>query len=50
MPGANGQNETIEETIEDLKSAIEDALGFMREEGASNASDRAQQAVVTVVA
>lgn len=50
VPGANGQGETVEETLDDLKSAIEDALGFMREEAANNASDRAQQAVVTVVA
>lgn len=50
VPGANGQGETMEETLADLKSAIEDALEFLREEGASSASDRAQQAVVTVVA
>jgi predicted RNase H-like HicB family nuclease len=50
VPGANGQGETVEETLDDLKSAIEDALEFMREEGASGASDRAQHAVVTIVA
>ncbi len=50
VPGANGQGETVEETLENLKSAIEDALEFMREEGASGASEKAQQAVVTIVA
>lgn len=50
VPGANGQGETVEETLDDLKSAIEDALEFMREEGASSASEWAQHAVVTIVA
>lgn len=50
VPGANGQGETVDETLDDLKSAIEDALEFMREEGASGASEKAQQAVVTIVA
>lgn len=26
IPGANGQGETVEETLADLKSAIEDAV------------------------
>jgi predicted RNase H-like HicB family nuclease len=50
VPGANGQGETVEETLDDLKSAIEDALEFMREKGESGASERAQHAVVTIVA
>lgn len=49
VPGANGQGETVEETLEDLKAAIELALEVMREDGVLDASERAQRTVVTVV-
>ena len=50
VPGANGQGETVDEVLEDLASAIELALEVMREDRAREASDRAQRAIVTVVA
>ena len=49
VPGANGQGETVEETLEDLKAAIELALEVMREDGVLDASEHAQRTVVTVV-
>ena len=47
VPGANGQGETVEETLE--KAAIELALEVMREDGVLDASEHAQRTVVTVV-
>lgn len=50
VPGANGQGETVEETLEDLGAAIELMLDYLREKRGSEASTMAQRKVVTVVA
>jgi predicted RNase H-like HicB family nuclease len=50
VPGANGQGETIDETLADLSAAIELMLDYLREKHGSDASERAQRKVVTVVA
>ncbi len=39
VPGANGQGETVEETIENLKEAIELILEDRKEEMMSNLSE-----------
>ena len=48
VPAANGQGETIEETLEDLTAAIELALEFLRDEGLEQASPNAMRTTVTV--
>jgi predicted RNase H-like HicB family nuclease len=50
VPGANGQGETMEEVLQDLASAIELMLDYLREKGISEASVKAERKVVTVLA
>jgi len=48
VPGANGQGETIEETIEDLAAAIELLLEVRRNEALKRASREATHQTVRV--
>lgn len=50
VPGANGQGETVDETLDDLGAAIELMLEYLREKRGGEASAQAQRKVVTVVA
>ena len=48
VPGANGQGETIEETVDDLRLGIEMMLAYLREERSAEMSAAAERRVVTV--
>ena len=48
VPGANGQGETVQETLEDLAAAIELMLAVLREEGLKRASATAKRETVRV--
>ena len=48
VPGANGQGETVEETIENLSAAIELVLEVLRDEAMINASRDARRQTVRV--
>jgi predicted RNase H-like HicB family nuclease len=48
VPGANGQGETVEETIENLSAAIELVLEVLRAEALKNASRDAKRQTVRV--
>lgn len=48
VPGANGQGETIEETMQNLAEAIELMLDVLREEASRAASKSATQRTVRV--
>lgn len=48
VPGANGQGETIEETLEDLRKAIRLMLEYRREEGLRGIPDNAETSVISV--
>lgn len=49
VPGANGQGETVDETLEDLGAAIELVFEYLREKHGGGISDETQRKVVTVV-
>ncbi|GMV85999.1 MAG: hypothetical protein AMXMBFR80_18540 [Dehalococcoidia bacterium] len=48
VPGANGQGETLQETLEDLAAAIELMLEVLREEGLKRASATAKRETVRI--
>ena len=48
VPAANGQGETVEETLEDLAAAIEFVLETLREQGLRSASSEARRETVRV--
>ncbi len=48
VPGANGQGETVQETLDDLAAAIELMLAVLREEGIKRASATAKRETVRV--
>lgn len=48
VPGANGQGETVDETIENLAEAIELVLESLRDEALQSASEGAQRQTVRV--
>jgi predicted RNase H-like HicB family nuclease len=48
VPGANGQGETVEETVENLAAAIELILDVLRDEALKNASRAARRQTVRV--
>jgi predicted RNase H-like HicB family nuclease len=48
VPGANGQGETVEETMENLADAIELMLDVLREEANKSASQSATRRTVRV--
>lgn len=48
VPGANGQGQTLEETLADLAAAIELMLDVMRDEGLKKASATAKREIVRV--
>ena len=48
VPGANGQGDTIEETVENLREGIEFMLAYLREERSAEVSPAAERRVVTI--
>ncbi|MBK6560088.1 type II toxin-antitoxin system HicB family antitoxin [Candidatus Amarobacter glycogenicus] len=48
VPGANGQGDTIEETVENLREGIELMLAYLREERSAEVSPAAERRVVTI--
>ncbi|MCC6269361.1 MAG: type II toxin-antitoxin system HicB family antitoxin [Dehalococcoidia bacterium] len=48
VPGANGQGDTIEETVENLREGIELMLAHLREERSAEVSPAAERRVVTI--
>lgn len=48
VPGANGQGETVEETIDNLAAAIELVLEVLRDEALKSASREATRQTVRV--